>query len=196
VKVDVKTLDGADMIGKAATEPIGSALRIAPGFVATATDEDAGIETTIEVHYSAKRERYVITAILNRAIREDFDDDRLRYTPPQAILRAAIPHCVTVRLDDGPDAQHVTVSDLTAADGRIIPQWMADAVTKRGVKDARWDVIEILYGTSVLADIPALRTIATELGIPERTASYWISEARAAGRLNGITANTGRPVSD
>lgn len=192
----MKTTDGQQMSGHAATQPVGAALRIAPGFVATASDDDSGVETTIEAHYNPHRGRYIIKTILNRAIAEDFDEDRLRHTAPQAILQAAIPHCITVRLDDTPDTPWVTVADLTTNEGRIIPKWMADAVVKRGMKDERWDVIEILYGTSALSDTPPVKLIALELAIPERTASDWIKKARNAGRLVGLTSNVGRPVSD
>jgi hypothetical protein len=70
---------------------------------------------------------------------------------------------------------------------------VAEAVVKRGVKDERWQVIEILYGTAALADLPPVKLIAAELEIPERTASDWIQKARAAGWLSGLTSNIGRP---
>ena len=192
----MKTTDGQPMSGLAITQPVGTALRIAPGFVATAQDDDTGIETTIEAHYNPQRGRYTITTIVNRAINDQFDEDRLRHTAPQAILQAAIPHCIAVQLDDAEDARWLTVADLTTSEGRIIPLWMAKAVVKHGMKDERWDVIEILYGTSALADLPPVKMIALELNVPVRTASDWISKARAAGRLVGITSNVGRPVSD
>ena len=190
----MKTLDGKTMTSQDAIQPVGAALRIAPGFVATAADETTGVETTIEAHYSAERGRYVITTILNRAIAEDFSEDRLKHAAPQAILQTAIPRCVALLLDDSPDAQWTSVADLTTAEGRIIPPWMAHAVVKRGIKDERWDVIEILYGTASLADLPPVKLIALELEVPERTASDWIQKARAAGRLVGMTSNVGRPA--
>ena len=49
------------------------------------------------------------------------------------------------------------------------------------MKDERWDVIEILYGTAALADLPPVKLIALELDVPERTASDWIQKARGAG---------------
>lgn len=191
----MKTPDGKTMTALAATEAVGSALRIAPAFVATAADATTGVETTIEAHYSAERGRYIITTIVNRAIAPDFSEDRLKHAAPQAILQVAIPHCVALQLDDGPDAQWTTVADLTTADGRIIPPWMAQAVVKRGMKDERWEVIEILYGTAALADLPPVKLIALELDVPERTASDWIQKARAAGWLVGMTSNVGRPAS-
>jgi hypothetical protein len=196
VKVDVKTLEGDEMTGHAATQPIGSAMRIAPGFVATTRDEDAGVETTIEAQYSKERNRYVITTIINRAISADASDYRMRHTAPQAILQTAIPRCITVKLEDGPDERWLTVADLTSGDGRLIPPWMAAAVVKRGVKDERWDVVELIYGTAALADQSPVKLVAFELGVPERTAQDWIRTARNAGRLQGLTANVGRPLSD
>jgi hypothetical protein len=94
---------------------------------------------------------------------------------------------------DGPSDRWLTVSDLTSGDGRIIPPWMAGAVTKRGVKDERWDVVEIVYGTAALADLSPVKLVAFELGVPERTAQDWIRSARAAGRLAGLSSNVGRP---
>ena len=195
VKVDVKTLDGEAMSAKAATESVGSALRIAPGFVATAVDETSGVETTIEARYMPDRGRYVITTILNRAIAAEFSEDRLKHAAPQAILQIAIPHCISLLLDEDPAARWTSVADLTAADGRIIPPWMAQAVVRRGMKDERWEVIEILYGTAALADLPPVKLIALELDVPERTASDWIQKARASGWLVGMTSNVGRPAS-
>ena len=193
VKVDVRSLDGSKMSAASATLSVGSALRIAPAFVATAVDDDAGVETTIEARYTPQRGRYLITTITNRAIADEFSEDRLKHTAPQAIVQTAIPRCVTVQLDDSPEASWTTVADLTSNDGRIIPTWMAEAVVKRGMKDERWQVIEILYGTAALADLPPVKLIAAELDIPERTASDWIQKARAAGWLTGLTSNVGRP---
>lgn len=183
------------MTSNDATEAVGSALRIAPGFVATAVDDDAGIETTIEAHYLAERGRYVPTTIVNRAISPEFDEDRLKRAATQAILQAAIPQCVALQLDDDPDAKWTTVADLTTNEGRLIPPWLAQAVVKRGIKDERWAVIEVLYGAAALADLPPVKLIALELDVPERTASDWIQKARAAGGLVGMTSNVGRPAS-
>ncbi|MBW9121877.1 hypothetical protein JNB63_17405 [Microbacterium trichothecenolyticum] len=183
------------MSAEQATQPVGSALRIAPAFIATAVDAAAGVETTIEAHYRATRGRYVLTSITNRAIADEFNEDRLKHTAPQAIVQTAIPRCVALQLDDSPGSSWTTVADLTSNDGQIIPRWMAQAVVKRGMKDERWAVIEILYGTAALADLPPVKLIAAELDIPERTASDWIQKARAAGWLVGITSNVGRPAS-
>lgn len=190
----MKTLDGRTMSAESATQPVGSALRIAPAFVATAVDDSTGVETIIEAHYREGRGRYVITTITNRAIADEFNEDRLKHTAPQAIVQTAIPRCIALQVDDSPDASWTTVADLTSNDGRIIPPWMAQAVVKRGMKDERWEVIEILYGTAALADLPPVKLIAAELAVPERTASDWIQKARAAGWLAGLASNVGRPA--
>lgn len=71
---------------------------------------------------------------------------------------------------------------------------MAQAVVKRGMKDERWAVVEILYRTGALADLPPVKLIALELDIPARTASDWIKKARAVRWLVGMTSNVGRPA--
>lgn len=190
----MKTIDGKKMAAKHATQPLGAALRIAPSFVATAVDDTAGVETTIEAHYSPDRGRYLITTIVNRAIAENFSEYRLKHAAPQAILQAAVPHCIALRLDDDPDAEWTAISELTADDGRIIPPWLAQAVVKRGMKDERWEVVEILYGTAALAELPPAKLVSLELDVPERTAIYWINSARASGWLAGMTSNVGRPA--
>lgn len=192
----MRTLDDEVMSATHATEAVGSALRIAPSFVATVVDEAAGIETLIEAHFVAERGRYLITRILNSALREDFDEDRLKHTAPQAIMRVAVPHCVALQLDDDPNAPWTLVADLTGSEGRILPPWMAAAVVKRGMTDERWEVIEILYGAASLADLPPVKLIALELDVPERTASDWIKKTRATGRLRGLSSNVGRPAND
>jgi hypothetical protein len=193
VRIDVTTPDGTPMTAEAATEPVGSALRIAPAFVATTSNDDTGIETTLEAHYSADEGRYIVTTIVSRATRPDFDQRALRHTAAQAIVQAAVPHCIALRLTDAEDDTWTTVADLTTGEGRIIPQWMAAAVTKRGMKDERMDVIEILYGAAALADLPPTKAVQVELDVPHRTASDWIAKARAAGRLKGMNYTQGRP---
>ncbi|MCR2764973.1 hypothetical protein NQ152_15815 [Microbacterium sp. zg.B48] len=195
MKVDVKTLDGKAMTADAADTLVGTALRIAPGFVATALDEDAGIETTIEARYNAAKVRYIPSTVITRAVDGELDASRVGHTLAQATLQAAVPHCVAVRLDDGSDARWLTVADLTTGEGRIIPPWMASTVVKRGMKDERWDVVEILYGAATLAGSPPVKLISLELDVPQRTAEDWIRKARDSGRLVGMTAHVGRPAS-
>ncbi|WP_434812290.1 hypothetical protein [Microbacterium sp. bgisy189] len=192
MKVDVKTTDGKKMTRTAATEPVGTALRIAPGFSATTTDEAAGIETTLDAIYNPEQGRYIVTTIVNRGIRPGFDEVALRHTAPQAILQAAIPHCIAVHLEHG----WTTIAELSATDGRIIPEWLATAVSKRGTKTERMEVIQILYGASALAGLPPTKTVQLELGIPHRTASDWISKARTAGYLKGMSYTPGRQPDD
>lgn len=192
----MRTPQGTVMTAKEATEAVGATLRIAPGFIAIAMDDETGVQTTIEAQYVADRSRYMITKITNEAVNADFLEDRLKYVATQAILQVAIPQCIALLLDDSSEAQPVTVADLTSTEGRIIPSWMAQAVIKRGIKDERWEVIEILYGTAALAGLPPLKLISHELDVPERTAAYWVQEARTAGWLAGLTSNLGRPASE
>lgn len=189
--VDVKTPKGAPMSANAATAALGSSLRIAPEFVATHANEETGVETTIKARYIPNEGRYIATTIVNRALREEFDDYALRHSGTQAIMQAAIPHCIAVQLGED-DGAWVTVADLTSNEGRILPPWIVNAVVKRGTKDERHDAVEIVYGASALADLPPVKAIALELGVPHRTASDWIKKARAAGRLSGMSYIAGR----
>ncbi len=177
---------------QAATVPVGSALRIAPGFTATSLDEVSGIETALEAEYRAGAGRYVVTGIVNRATRTDFDEAALRRVAPQAILQAAIPQCIAVHLEHN----WVTIAELSASEGRIIPEWLAIEVAKRGSKTDRMEVIQILYGASALAGLPPTKFVQVELGIPHRTASDWIGKARTAGYLEGMSYTTGRQADD
>jgi len=193
VRIDVTTLDGTPMSADAATEPVGSALRIAEAFIATTTNDETGIETTLEAHYSPDEGQYVVTTLVSRAIRPDFDRRALRHIAAQAIVQAAVPHCIAVRMDSSGEGDWTTIADLTAGEGRIVPEWMAAAVVKRGMKEARMEVIEILYGAAALADLPPTKAVQVELDVPHRTASDWIAKARAAGRLKGMNYTQGRP---
>ena len=118
------------------------------------------------------------------------------YTTPQAIVQAAVPHCITLTMQEGSDSHVVTISDLTGSEGRILPPWLVEAVTKRGAKDERWDAIEVLYATAALASLPPVKLISLELDVPERTAGDWIQKSRAAGRLLGLKSNVGRPAGE
>ena len=184
------------MSWRAATHPIGSALRIAPEFSASATDEASGIETTLRARYEASEGRYVIGEVTNRAIRAGIEVNNLalRQVPIQGIMQAAAPQCIALTLDaeDDPRAAWTTAADLSSTAGRIIPEWLAADVVKRGSKAERMDVIEILYGTAALAGLPPVKAVQNELDVPHRTASDWIKKARAAGRLDGMTYIVGR----
>lgn len=179
-----------------ATTPIGSALRIAPSFIATTTDEVSGIETAAEAHYDAAEGRYLVTKVTNRAVRTGIDVNNLalRQVPIQAIVQAAAPQCIALTLEDesDPAATWTTAAALSASAGRIIPEWLAADVVARGSKVARMDVIEILYGTAALSGMPPVKAVQSELGVPHRTASDWIKKARAAGRLEGMSYIVGR----
>lgn len=189
----MKTLAGKKMTVRAITQPLGSGLRIAPGFVALTVDDDAGIETAIEANYSADHGRYVVTTIVNRAIRQDaFGGEALRHTSTAPILQAAVPRCIAIELYD--DGKWTTVADLSSVEGRIIPKMIVDQVVKRGGGEARMDTIEIIYGTAALAGLPPVKAVQRELGVPHRTASDWIMKARKAGRLEGMSYAVGRQV--
>lgn len=179
-----------------ATLPVGSALRIAPAFDASATDDASGIETTIRARYSIVAGRYVIGEVVNRALRPDVEVNNLtlRVVPIQGIMQSAAPRCIALTLDaeDDPQATWITASELSNTAGRIIPHWLAAEVVKHGNKAERMDVVEILYGTAALAGLPPVKALQAELGVPHRTASDWIKKARAAGRLNGMTYIVGR----
>ncbi|TGY39639.1 hypothetical protein E5344_03330 [Microbacterium laevaniformans] len=193
MKVDVKTLEGTPMTADAATEPLGTALRIAPAFIASAPDEETGVITEIRADYRRNEGEYVITSITTSALRPDVTVKTLRqHTATSPIVAAAVPHCLAMQLDDDPGAPWRTVSDLTSADGHLIPRWLAREVVKRGVRDARMDVIEIIYGAAALAGQPPVRAVERELDVPYRTAQDWITKARAAGRLEGMHYAVGR----
>lgn len=199
VKVDVKTPDGNDMTWNEATQRVGSALRIAPAFVATATDAELGIETTLLARYDMGDGRYLIRRASNVSLRDDVE---LNYQTVarvgmQAIVQAAAPRCIFLTLEDEDDplARWISVNDLTTSAGRIIAPAIAAQVVRRGSSEARMDVIELLYGSAALSGKPPAKLIQQELGIPHRTASAWIIEARKVGRLAGMNYHAGRPAS-
>jgi len=190
VKVKVRTLEDKKMTARGTTVPVGSGLRIAPGFIASAVDQETGIETALEAHYRRDEGRYVVTAIVNRAISEEFDSEALRRMSSSGILQAAIPKCISIDIFE--DGNWTTVANISAVEGRLIPEWLAKAVVKRGQTEARLDVIEIIYGASALAGLPPVKAVQRELDVPHRTASDWIMKARKAGRLEGMNYAVGR----
>ncbi|WP_249354086.1 hypothetical protein [Microbacterium sp. 2FI] len=196
MKVDVRTPAGKKMTAAAATRPVGTALRIAPEFVASAIDDESGIETTLRASYIADEGRYLVSEVNNRATRAgvEINNIALRQVAVQQILQAATPHCITMTLDDedDPSSTWIPLSQLTTAEGKIIPPWMAEQVTRRGSSDERMDVIELLYGAAALSGQPPVKAIQLELGVPHRTASDWVKRARAAGRLEGMSYIVGR----
>ena len=198
VKVDVKTLDGKSVTWREATQPVGSALRIAPAFVATTTDAALGVATSVTARYLADEGRYVIRGVTNSAVRDDVEINypTVAKVGMQAIVQAAAPRCIFLTLDDETDAsaQWVSVEQLTISAGRIIPPLVAAEVVKRGSTEARMEVVELLYGSAALAGLPPAKLIQHELGSPHRTASQWIIDARRTGRLEGMNYNAGRPA--
>lgn len=200
VKVDVKTLEGEKITWRAATQPVGSALRIAPAFVATKTDAALGVETSVTARYLRNEGRYVIRAVANTAARDDVEINypTVAKVGIQAIVQTAAPRCIFLTLENETDAsaKWISVEELTTASGRIVPPLVAAEVVKRGSSDARMDVVELLYGSAALAGLPPAKLIQRELGIPHRTASQWIIDARKMGRLQGMNYNAGRRAGD
>lgn len=198
VKVDVTTPEGSPVTSQDATQPAGSALRIAPAFIATTADVPLGVSTAVTALYVADAGRYVIKSVTNTAVRDDVE---LNYPTVakvgmQAIVQTAAPRCIFLTLDDEADplARWLSVSELTTSQGRLLPPALAADVVRRGAGEARMQVIELLYGSAALAGQPPAKLIQTELGVPHRTASSWIIAARAAGRLRGMNYNAGRPA--
>ncbi|MDL9978582.1 hypothetical protein [Microbacterium candidum] len=196
----MKTLDGQEVTAQRATQPVGSALRIAPEFVATTVDTALGVRTALIARYLRAEGRYVIKSVTNEAVRDDVE---LNYPTVakvgmQAIVQVAAPRCIFLTLEDEQDplATWVSIDELTTAEGRILPPPLAAEVIRRGGSDARMEVIELLYGSAALAGLPPAKLIEKELGIPHRTASQWIIDARKAGRLEGMNYNAGRPARD
>lgn len=187
------TLEGAPMTAAAATTPVGTALRIAPAFMATNEDETTGVRTSIEAHYRRARGEYTLTAITTRAIHDDVPASTLRqHTSTRQLVQAAVPNCVALQLDEDDAAPWVTVADLTAATGRVLPDWLAAAAKMRGAGAERMDVVAIVYATAALAGDAPLQAIQAELDVPYRTAQDWVARARAAGRLEGVNYSAGR----
>jgi len=198
VKVDVKTLDGRDVTVADATQPVGSALRIAPAFRATTTDAERGVETSVLARYSGDEGRYVIRSVTNSSVRDavELNYPTVAKVGMKLIVQIAAPRCIFLTLNDEHDplATWLSVDELTTAEGRILPPLLAAEVVRRGGGEARMEAIELLYGSAALAGLPPAKLIQKELGIPHRTASQWIIDARNAGRLDGMNFNAGRPA--
>jgi hypothetical protein len=190
VKIDVRTPDGQRMTWKHATLPLGSALRIAPAFTATATADDISVETTISAAYAAEAGRYRITTTSHRAVGGDGEITSavLRQVRLGEVLTAAVPMCVTVDFE----GKQRSVHDLLKQDGRVLPEWIARAATTAGPAVETLELVQLVYGVSALAALPPMRAVATEFGVPERTATHWITKARKAGLLDGISYPVGR----
>ena len=187
---------GAPVTVADATVWVGSALRIVPVFSAAATDTGAGVCTAMTVQYSASHGRYVIRAVTNEAIHEDVEVNypTIARIGLAGIIQAAAPRCIFLTLGEegDPDAAWMSVDQLTTAKGRILPPALAAEVVRRGGSEARMEAIELLYGTAALSNLPPAKLIQEELGIPHRTASQWIIDARNAGRLEGMNYHAGR----
>ncbi len=193
----MRTPDGKRMTWKRATLPLGTALRIAPAFVATGVADDIGVETTIEASYSSEAGRYRITRTAHHAVgqTEEITPTVLRQVRLGELLSAAVPHCIVVHYEDTllKDVnKSATVQELLAGGGRIVPAKLASLAAKAGPIADTLELVQLIYGVSALAAQPPMRAVASELGIPERTATHWITKARNAGLLEGITYAVGR----
>lgn len=186
----MRTPDGQRMASKHATLPLGSALRIAPAFTATATAEDIQVETTIQAVYSADAGRYRIAATAHRASAGsgEITPTVLRQVRLGELLSAAVPYCVAVEFE----GKQRSVHDLLATGGRVIPEPLAAVAVLAGPTSDTLGLVQLIYGVAALAALPPMRAVASELGIPERTATHWIAKARNAGLLDGITYAVGR----
>lgn len=186
----MRTPDGQRMTWRHATLPLGSALRIAPAFTATATADDIQVETTIEAVYSADAGRYRIAATKHRATSStgEITPTVLRQVRLGELLTAAVPYCVAAEFE----GKHRSVHDLLATGGRVVPEPLAAVAVAAGPTADTLGLVQLIYSVAALAALPPMRAVASELGIPERTATHWITKARAAGLLDGITYAVGR----
>ncbi|MGZ0712551.1 hypothetical protein ACWPKO_29860 (plasmid) [Coraliomargarita sp. W4R53] len=194
----MKTLEGQMITWQRATQPVGSALRIAPDFIGKTVDTALGVATAVTARYMRDEGRYVIREVTNTATRDDVE---LNYQTVskvgmQGIVQTAALRCIFLTLENegDPQARWISVDELTTAEGRILPLTIAADVVRRGVGEARMEVVELLYGSAALAGLPPAKLIQKELGIPHRTASQWIIDARKLGRLEGMNYNAGRPA--
>lgn len=187
----MRTPDGKTVTAKQATLPLGSALRIVPAFTATAVADDIPIETTISASYSPNAGRYRITNTAHQAVGDaaEITPTVLRQVRLGELLSAAVPYCVAIS-DEG--IGHGTVRELLGAGGRLLPEWMVTATAKAGPTGETLEIVQLIYGVAALSAQAPMRAVATELGIPERTATHWITKARNAGLLDGITYAVGR----
>lgn len=178
------------MASKHATLPLGSALRIAPAFTATATADDIPVETTIEAIYSPEAGRYRIVATAHRATigTAEITPTVLRQIRLGELLSAAVPYGIAVDFE----GKRRSVHNLLATGGRVVPKSLAAIAVAAGPTNDTLGLVHLIYSVAALAATPPMRAVATELGIPERTATHWITKARDAGLLDGITYAVGR----
>ncbi|MBO1740725.1 hypothetical protein [Leifsonia sp. TF02-11] len=191
MKIDVRTPDGQHMTWQHATLPLGSALRIAPAFTATATAEDISVETTIHTRFDTDAGRYMVTATAHRPIEPaiEITPAVLRQVRLGELLSAAVPYCVAV---DDNDLGTGTVRELRGEGERLLPAWMTEMIAQAGPTANTLEIVQLLYGIAALAARPPIVAVAAELGISERTARHWIGKARRAGLLDGIRYTVGR----
>lgn len=186
----MRTPQGKTVTAKQATLPVGSALRIVPAFTATGSADDIPIETTITANYSVDAGRYRITNTAHAGVDgAEITPTVLRQVRLGELLSTAVPYCVAItdeQIGTG------TVHDLLGASGRILPHWMSKAALEAGPTHDTLELVQLVYAIAALSATAPMRAVATELGIPERTATHWITKARNAGLLEGITYAVGR----
>ena len=201
----MRTPDGNKVTWQDATHPIGTALRIVPRYRVTAEDEQTGLGNTLDVEYDSDEGRYVVREASVRSLAgAEVTGTEMRRVRLAEIVQAASPHCVTFTLDDEVGTP-VTAADVAAAEGRLLPRWLADALTTAAdssrtrdpalteAREARLDAVQLVYAVAALTGQPPAKAIERELKMTQRTATHWISLARAAGRLEGLGYAAGRP---
>ena len=200
--------DGNPVTWHDATTPIGAALRIVPRFQVTAEDDHTGLGTTLDVEYGPAEGRYVVRKATTWALTgAEITANELRQVRVAEIVQLASPHCVAFTLDDDDTAgELVTAADVSAS-GSLLPEWLSRTITstisnsstttsaqaRAGLRAARLDAVQLVYGVAALTGQPPAKAIERELGMQPRTATHWISQARRAGRLDGLGYAVGRP---
>ncbi|KRB36131.1 hypothetical protein ASD93_08445 [Microbacterium sp. Root180] len=190
----MRSLTGAKVTVRHATRPIGTGLRIVPEFRAMATDQpDVPFDTAIHARFDERAGRYVIAEATYTA-REgaEINAVTLRKARTADVLKAAAPECITLNLMDG--GKWIKASELTTSRERVLPWFIVDMVRQRKNTERRMEAVEIVYGVAALSNQPPTQAVQREFGIPHRTAADWISKAREAGHLEGMSYIAGRRV--
>lgn len=189
-----------------ATTPIGTALRIVPRFHVTAEDDHTRVGTTLDVEYGPAEGRYLVrTATTWSLSGAEITANELRQVRVAEIAQLASPRCVAFTLDgDDTAGELITAADVSAS-GSLLPEWLSRTITstlsstattaqaRAELREARLDAVQLVYGVAALTGQPPAKAIERELGMQPRTATHWISQARRAGRLDGLGYAVGRP---
>lgn len=199
----MRTPDGSPVGWQAATHSVGTALRIVPQYRVEAEDEHTGLGHTVDVEYDRDEGRFVVRQVATRSLAGgEITGTELRQVRLAEIVQAAAPQCVAFTLGDD---EMVTAADVSAAEGRLLPHWLADSLNpvsesrniaepaRTELREARLDAVQLVYGVAALTGQPPAKAIERELGVAPRTAAHWIRLARTAGRLEGLGYAAGRP---